>query len=97
VGREAENLSNDQNFLDLYGAQKFIPMFTKAGCWSKTLPLHAHMTYFLNIHFSIVVPSTRKSPTLVFPSSFATKILQAFVKFLKICSETDLIKSRKSR
>jgi hypothetical protein len=41
-------------------------------------PIYAHLTYFMKIHFNIMLSSMRRSSSSLFPSDFSIKTLYAF-------------------
>jgi hypothetical protein len=45
---------------------------------SQINPVHAHLSYFLNIYFDIILYIRLDLTSGLFPSSFPTKILYAF-------------------
>jgi hypothetical protein len=71
------NSHSAYQFPALYGTQKFVIMFTTAHCWSLCWGAHCWslcwgrwMTYFPKIHSNIIIPSTLRSSTCLFPLGF---------------------------
>ena len=59
-------------FPAFYGLQDFITMFTRAS-QSQMRPVYTLSSYFLNIHFKIILPSVHRCSKWLFPSGFPTK------------------------
>jgi hypothetical protein len=67
-----------QKFTVFDGARMFVTVFTTARHFSIFLnqftPVHALLSYFLNIHFNIIPHLRLRLPAVLFPSVFATKL-----------------------
>jgi hypothetical protein len=66
-----EKLVLVKEFPTSYGIQRYITMHTRASHWD--LCWASIMSYFINIHFTITLPSMPRSPTWFLPFRFSNQ------------------------